>query len=112
MAVSRSIEISGLCKAFGAVRAVDCVDLCVEPGELRGLLGPNGAGKSTLLRLLFGLVRPDAGLIAISDDVAGFVEGPRFYPYLSGRRTLELLAELRRGDCREPASTRRSTSSA
>ena len=100
MAASSSIEISGLCKAFGAVRAVDCVDLRVEPGELRGLLGPNGAGKTTLLRLLFGLVRPDAGRIAISDGVAGFVEEPRFYPYLSGRRTLELLAELDGGTAR------------
>ncbi len=100
VAAPSSIEISGLCKAFGAVRAVDCVDLRVEPGELRGLLGPNGAGKTTLLRLLFRLVRPDAGRIAISDGVAGFVEEPRFYPYLSGRRTLELLAELDGGTAR------------
>jgi len=100
LAALGGIEISGLCKAFGTVRAIDRVNLRVEPGEVRGLLGPNGAGKTTLLRLLFGLVRPDAGRIAISGRVAGFVEEPRFYPYLSGRRTLELLAELDGGAAR------------
>jgi ABC-2 type transport system ATP-binding protein len=77
---------------------------------VRGLLGPNGAGKTTLLRLVLGLVRPDAGRIELFGQAlragdapglhaaAGFVEEPRFYPYLSGRRTLELLAELDGGD--------------
>jgi ABC-2 type transport system ATP-binding protein len=86
--------------------AVDHVDLEVRPGEIRGLLGPNGAGKTTLLRMLFGLVAPDAGSIELFgrpvngsdsaplDGVAGFVEDPSFYPYLSGRANLELLAEL------------------
>lgn len=95
-----------LSKQFGTVVALDDVDLRVEPGEVRGLLGPNGAGKTTLLRLLLGLIRPDAGRIELFGrpllassapglyGVAGFVEEPRFYPYLSGRRTLELLAEL------------------
>jgi ABC-2 type transport system ATP-binding protein len=87
---------------------VDGVDLVVQEGELRGLLGPNGAGKTTLLRLLFGLLRPDAGEVELLgrplgppdtvrlDGVAGFVEEPAFYPYLSGRANLELLAELDR----------------
>ena len=94
----------GLSKRFGAVLAVDGVDLRVEPGTVRGLLGPNGAGKTTLLRMLLGLVRPDAGEIeffgrrpsaaAGLDRVAGCVEEPRFYPYLSGRQTLALFAQL------------------
>jgi ABC-2 type transport system ATP-binding protein len=75
-----------------------------------GLLGPNGAGKTTLMRMLFGLIRPDGGSAGLfgcdvqSDpvralrDVAGFVETPRFYPYLSGRANLQALATLdRRG---------------
>jgi ABC-2 type transport system ATP-binding protein len=80
---------------------------------VHGLLGPNGAGKTTLLRLLFGLIAPDAGAIEVFgaplrgpgsplrgpgsppvDGVSGFVEDPSFYPYLSGRANLELLAEL------------------
>jgi ABC-2 type transport system ATP-binding protein len=102
----------GLTKRFATTRAVDAVDLTVEEGELRGLLGPNGAGKTTLLRMLLGLVRPDDGTIELLgrawgdsdapalDGVAGFVEDPAFYPYLSGRANLELLAELDGGDSR------------
>ncbi|MDQ6775035.1 MAG: ATP-binding cassette domain-containing protein, partial [Actinomycetota bacterium] len=72
-------------------------------GEVRGLLGPNGAGKTTLLRMLFGLMRADAGSIELLgrspgafllDGVASFVEEPSFYPYLSGRANLELFVEL------------------
>ncbi|MBV8219707.1 MAG: ATP-binding cassette domain-containing protein [Solirubrobacterales bacterium] len=85
---------------------MDRVDLVVGEGEVRGLLGPNGAGKTTLLRLLFGLVAPDEGDVELFerpfgaadhvnlDGVAGFVEEPTFYPYLSGRVNLELFAEL------------------
>ncbi len=101
-----AVRARGLVKRYESAIAVDRVDLEVHPGEVRGLLGPNGAGKTTLLRMLFGLVAPDAGTIELfgrlphaSDrpslqGVAGFVEDPAFYPYLSGRANLELLAEL------------------
>jgi ABC-2 type transport system ATP-binding protein len=101
-----AVRASGLVKRFETTVAVDRVDLVVEDGEVRGLLGPNGAGKTTLLRLLFGLVAADEGEIALFerplgaadslnlDGVAGFVEEPTFYPYVSGRVNLELLAEL------------------
>jgi ABC-2 type transport system ATP-binding protein len=101
-----AVRASGLVKRFETTVAVDRVDLTVEEGEVRGLLGPNGAGKTTLLRLLFGLVAPDEGEIELFgrplgaadsvclDGVAGFVEEPTFYPYLSGRVNLELYAEL------------------
>jgi len=112
------LRASGLVKRFETTCAVDRVDLVVDEGEIRGLLGPNGAGKTTLLRMLFGLIAPDAGSVellgraledpaaASLDGVAGFVEDPTFYPYLSGRANLELLAELDRSDARrriEPA---------
>jgi ABC-2 type transport system ATP-binding protein len=97
---------AGVSKAYGSRDALCEVDLVAYPGELHGLLGPNGAGKTTLMRVLLGLVRRDAGRVrllgrdldraadAIPDGVAGFVEVPAFYPYLSGRRNLALLARL------------------
>ena len=101
-----AVRANGLVKRFDQTIAVDGVALHVDEGEVRGLLGPNGAGKTTLLRLLFGLIGPDEGSIelfgkplagpdaVLPDGVAGFVEDPSFYPYLSGRVNLELLAEL------------------
>jgi ABC-2 type transport system ATP-binding protein len=109
-----AIHAQGLTKRFRGVPAVDGVDLEVRAGEIYGFLGPNGAGKTTTMRMLLGLVRPDAGSIrlfgrdpradrlAALRDVAGIVEEPRLYPYLSGRRNLRVLAALDRG--REPAA--------
>jgi ABC-2 type transport system ATP-binding protein len=99
----RPVEIRGLVKRYGEIVAVDGVDLTVEAGDVYGYLGPNGAGKTTSLRMMLGLIRPDAGTISVFgrdpqqsvralDGVAGFVEAPAFYPYLTGLRNLELLA--------------------
>ncbi|MCW2968522.1 MAG: transporter related protein [Solirubrobacteraceae bacterium] len=99
----RPVEIRGLVKRYGDLVAVDDVDLTVEAGDVYGYLGPNGAGKTTSLRMMLGLIRPDAGTISVFgrdpqrsvralDGVAGFVEAPAFYPYLTGMRNLELLA--------------------
>jgi ABC-2 type transport system ATP-binding protein len=108
-----AVGARGLVKRFESTIAVDRVDLEVHEGEVRGLLGPNGAGKTTLLRMLFGLVAPDTGSIELFgrplhgsdrfplEGVAGFVEDPSFYPYLSGRANLELLAELDGGGARQ-----------
>lgn len=105
-----AVRASGVVKHFDATCALDAVDLQVAEGDVHGLLGPNGAGKTTLLRVLFGLVRPDAGSVELfdravfggeavtSEGVSGFVEDPSFYPYLSGQANLELLAELDGGD--------------
>jgi ABC-2 type transport system ATP-binding protein len=99
------ISTTGLVKRYRDIVAVNGVDLTVERGDVFGYLGPNGAGKTTLLRMLLGLIRPTAGSaklfgrdplvdgVRALDGVAGFVEGPRFYSYLSGRRNLELLAD-------------------
>jgi ABC-2 type transport system ATP-binding protein len=95
----------GLVKRYGEIVAVDHVDLTVEAGDVFGYLGPNGAGKTTSLRMLLGLIRPTEGAARLFgrdplidgagalEGVAGFVEGPCFYPYLSGRRNLQLLAD-------------------
>jgi ABC-2 type transport system ATP-binding protein len=97
------VELRGLVKRYGELVAVDHVDLTVRAGNVYGYLGPNGAGKTTSLRMMLGLIRPTSGSVRIFgrdplagvralDGVAGFVEEPRFYPYLSGRKNLELLA--------------------
>jgi simple sugar transport system ATP-binding protein len=60
------LEISGLTKQFGPVIALDGVSLTVEEGEVHCLLGENGAGKSTLCNLIFGVHRPDAGVLTLA----------------------------------------------
>jgi len=106
------VEARRLVKRYGEIVAVDEVDLTVEPGDVFGYLGPNGAGKTTSLRMMLGLIRPSGGSVALFGrdplvegaralaGVAGFVEGPRFYPYLSGRRNLRLLADFDDGGSR------------
>src|SRR3954452_18149352 len=105
MATPNPVELRGLFKRYGELVAVNGVDLTVEPGDVYGYLGPNGAGKTTSLRMMLGLIRPTAGSVRLFgsdplqtvralDGVAGFVEAPRFYPYLTGRRNLELLASF------------------
>jgi ABC-2 type transport system ATP-binding protein len=101
-----AIRTDGLTKRYRGVAAVEALDLTVMPGEVYGFLGPNGAGKTTTMRMLLGLVRPDAGVVrlfgrdpredlqAALRDVAGIIEEPRLYPYLSGRRNLRLLASM------------------
>jgi ABC-2 type transport system ATP-binding protein len=96
----------GLVKRYKEVLAVDHVDLEVRAGDVYGFLGPNGAGKTTTLRMALGLIGPTEGTVelfgrnpmragaAALQGVAGFVEAPRFYPYLTGRKNLELLAAL------------------
>ena len=96
------VEVRGLVKRYGDLTAVAGVDLTVRAGDVYGYLGPNGAGKTTSLRMMLGLIRPTAGTVRLFgrdpmesvhalEGVAGFVEAPTFYPYLSGRRNLELL---------------------
>jgi len=87
----------------GAVRAVRGVSLAVGAGEVYGFLGPNGAGKSTTIRMLIGLIAPSAGRVSLFGQdlaaepsllrrVGSLVDGGAFYPFLSGRRNLEVLA--------------------
>ncbi|HWU20262.1 MAG TPA: ABC transporter ATP-binding protein [Nocardioides sp.] len=106
MTTQPAVDAVGVSKSFGSVLAVDDVSVQVAAGEVYGVLGPNGAGKTTLLRMLFGLIRPDAGEIrvfgrswdrdgiGVMDGVAGFIESPKFYPYLTGRQNLQGLARL------------------
>jgi ABC-2 type transport system ATP-binding protein len=104
------VKARGLVKRYKEVLAVDHVDLSVHAGEVYGFLGPNGAGKTTTLRMLLGLIMPTDGNVELFGrdpfkegaraltGVAGFVEAPRFYPYLSGRKNLQMMAALDGGD--------------
>ena len=115
MSAELAISTRGLTKRYRGVAAVDSLTLSVAPGEIYGFLGPNGAGKTTTMRMLLGLVRPDAGtaLLYGADPqrdvrlalrhVAGIIEEPRLYPYLSGRRNLDVLAMLDRTQARRAA---------
>jgi ABC-2 type transport system ATP-binding protein len=97
------VETKDLTKIYGSrVTAVNRVSLTVRRGEIYGFLGPNGAGKTTTLRILLGLIRPTAGSATVLGRPPGdpqalarlgaLVESPGFYPYLSGRDNLRVLA--------------------
>jgi ABC-2 type transport system ATP-binding protein len=98
-----AIETTELTKVYGKrVRAVDRLNLSVRRGEVYGFLGPNGAGKTTTVRMLLGLIRATSGAAVVlggpPGDPAGLVrvgaivEEPAFYPYLSGRDNLRVMA--------------------
>src|SRR5579864_8069090 len=99
------VETHSLTKRYGSgVLAVNSVDMSVRRGEVYGFLGPNGAGKTTTLRMLVGLIRPTSGMATVAGhspgDPAGLkrigslIESPGFYPYLSGRENLRVVADL------------------
>ncbi|WP_280262500.1 ABC transporter ATP-binding protein [Nocardia abscessus] len=95
----------GLTKRYGEHTVVDGVSMTVAAGEIYGFLGPNGAGKTTTLRMLAGLIRPSEGTATVAGHRPGdpvvvrrigvLIEGPGFYPYLSGRDNLRVLARYR-----------------
>jgi ABC-2 type transport system ATP-binding protein len=109
-----AIRTEDLTKRFGDVAVVDRLDLDVPTGSVFGFLGPNGSGKTTTIRMLLGLISPSAGEVEllgrpvparadqVLPQVGALVEGPAFYPWLSGRKNLERLdaaaPRSRRGD--------------
>ena len=106
------LALTDLSKTYGRrggeVKAVRGVSLAVGAGEVYGFLGPNGAGKSTTIRMLIGLIAPSAGRVSLFGRdlaaepsllrrVGSLVDGGAFYPFLSGRRNLEVLAKTHGG---------------
>jgi len=96
-----ALETAGLTRSYGAHTVVRQLDLRVARGDIYGFLGPNGAGKTTTMRMILGMIRRDSGTIRIFGRpagvesrarVAGIVEGPRFYPFLSGVENLRIFA--------------------
>lgn len=97
------IQTTALTKRYGQnIMAVDGLSMKVRRGEVYGFLGPNGAGKTTTLRMLLGLIRPTYGQCQVLGQAPGtaealsrigaLIETPAFYPYLSGRDNLKVLA--------------------
>ncbi len=100
-----AIAITGLTKRYGERCAVDHLTFSVPAGVVCGFVGPNGAGKTTTIRMLLGLISPSEGTgevlghdlrhpSAYLPRVGAMIEGPAFYPSLSGRRNLEVLARM------------------
>jgi ABC-2 type transport system ATP-binding protein len=95
-----AIETEGLTKRFGDLAAVDGIDLAVPAGSVFGFLGPNGSGKTTTIRVLLGLVNATAGSWRLLGEpmparagevlprIGALIEGPAFYPWLTGRQNL------------------------
>jgi len=111
-----AIETSGLTKRFGSQTAVNSIDLAVPRGSVFGFLGPNGSGKTTSIRMMLGLVAPSSGEVRVLGGevprhlpevlprVGALVEGPGFYPFLSGSANLRRLDSADRG---APSASRR-----
>lgn len=96
------IEASNLGKSFGAIKALEGLSLSIPKGGVYGVLGANGAGKSTFFRICLDLVRPSKGSLRVLGSPAGdarslrrigaMIESPRYYPFLTARQTLAMLA--------------------
>lgn len=105
MAQEYAVTSEGLTKRFGRSTVVDALDLAIPKGVVSGFVGPNGAGKTTTIRMLLGLIRPLTGSATVLGHelgdgaaylprVGALIEGPTFYPTLSGRANLLVLARL------------------
>ncbi len=97
------METVGLTRHFGAVRAVESLNLRGPAGSVYGFLGPNGAGKTTTIRMLLGLIRPHDGTVRLFERpfsrdslarVGALVESPALYRHLTGRENLELVRRM------------------
>ncbi len=102
-----AVETTALSKVFGERRVVDAVDIAIPVGSVSGFVGPNAAGKTTTIRMLLGLVRPTSGSGVVLgepldhparylDRVGALIDSPAFYPQLSARSNLLVLARLGR----------------
>jgi len=98
------LSIQGLTKRYGSITAVNNLDLEIERGAVFGILGPNGSGKTTTLGVLLDVTRPDAGTFSWfgtppdktqRKKIGAILEVPLFYPYLSGKQNLQIVAKIK-----------------
>ncbi len=100
------LEVKNICKSFGTKKVLNDVSFSINEGEILGFIGPNGAGKTTTIKIILGLQSLDSGEIIINgnsitkkftkaiEKVGAIVENPDSYMYLSGRKNLELIANM------------------
>ncbi len=102
--MNKVLEINQLTKKFGSFTAVNNVSFSVEKGNVYGLLGPNGSGKSTTLGMILNVINPTAGSWKWFDKepdnyslkkIGAIIESPKFYPYLSAEKNLEIVADIK-----------------
>ena len=104
MAVEYAVEVEGVVKSFGRLRALDGVSLRIRTGEVYGLLGPNGSGKTTLIRALVGLVKPESGTVTvlgrrmpevgILSRIGYMTQAAALYPDLSVEQNVRFFAAI------------------
>jgi len=104
-----ALQTQKITKRFGDLVAVKDLSITVNQGDIYGFIGPNGAGKTTSIRMMLGLIEPTSGSAAVFGhdirrhfkrairNVGALVEGPAFYPYISGRKNLRLFGRLSGG---------------
>lgn len=99
------LQISGLSKNYGAIKAVHNLDLEISKGHIYGLLGPNGSGKSTTLGMILGIINPVSGNYRWFDGlplekalckIGAIIETPAFYPHLSAVQNLNIISTIKR----------------
>jgi ABC-2 type transport system ATP-binding protein len=112
--VAEILDINNLSKRYGSIQAVDKLSIKVEQGSVYGLLGPNGSGKTTTLGMVLDVIRPSEGSFtwfgqSISREtkrrVGALLETPNFYPYLTARKNLEIMADIKRASSKQIGHT-------
>ena len=103
------LELNGLSKSFGNLKAVNALSLSLEKGNIYGLLGPNGSGKSTTLGMVLNVVNPTRGSFqwyggSLSTHqalkkIGAIIERPNFYPYMTAVQNLKLICKIK--ECSE-----------
>ncbi|TXK37879.1 ATP-binding cassette domain-containing protein [Pontibacter qinzhouensis] len=101
------LDINGLSKRYGNIQALDALTLQVEEGSIYGLLGPNGSGKTTTLGMVLDVIRPGGGSFSwfgssvsktTKQRIGALLETPNFYPYLTAKRNLQMVAHIKGAD--------------
>lgn len=99
------LQINGLSKSYGAIRALDNLNLTIEPGNVYGILGPNGSGKTTTLGIVLGILSADSGNFTWFEGkygvnarmrIGSLLETPNFYPYLDSIDNLDIIKHIKR----------------